>query len=86
MRGGEKVQWAAWMGLERPATPLRHILIERGRINRIAEAATMAPGGVQVLDVAGKWVMPGLMDLHAHNYRPAMLSNLVRFGITTVRD
>jgi hypothetical protein len=31
-------------------------------------------------------MIPGLMDLHAHLYRPALLPSFVYFGVTTVRD
>ncbi len=30
--------------------------------------------------------MPGVMDLHAHNYRPGLLAGFLYFGVTTVRD
>jgi imidazolonepropionase-like amidohydrolase len=30
--------------------------------------------------------MPGLIDLHAHTYRPDLLPGFVYFGVTTVRD
>jgi len=31
-------------------------------------------------------VIPGLIDLHAHTYRPDLLPNFVYFGVTTIRD
>lgn len=41
------------------------ILIEGGRITRIAEGRIVA-GGAAHLDVAGRTVMPGLIDAHVH--------------------
>jgi len=50
-----------------PAHPAA-ILIEGGHITQIAanETAFAIPKGAQVLDAAGKTVMPGLIDLHTH--------------------
>ena len=73
-------------GTGSPMTAPRDILIERGRIARIAPAGRLSAAGAQVLDAAGRVVMPGLMDLHAHAYRPDLLPGFVYFGVTTVRD
>ena len=69
-----------------PATAPRDILIERGRIKRIAVAGAISPGTAQVIDATGRFVIPGLMDLHAHIYRGELLPGFVYFGVTTVRD
>ena len=73
-------------GTGSPATAPRDILIERGRIARIAPAGSIPAAGARVLDAAGRVVMPGLMDLHAHTYRPDLLPGFVYFGVTTIRD
>ena len=45
----------------------RVLLVEDGRIARIAEAgAFTAPAGARVLRLDGTWVVPGLIDLHSH--------------------
>jgi len=69
-----------------PMTAPRDILIERGRIARIAPAGSISPGSAHVLDAAGRVVIPGLMDLHAHTYRPDLLPGFLYFGVTTIRD
>jgi Tol biopolymer transport system component len=69
-----------------PITPTRDILIERGRIARIAPVGSQPEGGVRVLDAGGRIAIPGLMDLHAHTYRPDLLPGFLYFGVTTVRD
>ena len=69
-----------------PMTAPRDILIERGRIARIALAGSLSTGGAHVLDAAGRVVIPGLLDLHAHTYRPDLLPGFLYFGVTTVRD
>ncbi|HJZ96068.1 MAG TPA: amidohydrolase family protein, partial [Candidatus Solibacter sp.] len=73
-------------GTGAPVTQPRDILVQQGRITRIALAGTIPSAGVRVLDAAGRVAIPGLMDLHAHTYRPDLLPGFVYFGITTVRD
>ena len=45
---------------------LLDILIEGERITRIAPSSADAPGGVPVVDIAGRQVWPTLVDMHAH--------------------
>ena len=73
-------------GTGTPPTAPRDILIERGRISRIAGSGTIRAPAAQVVDGSGGFVMPGMMDLHAHEYRPALLPGFSYFGVTTVRD
>jgi imidazolonepropionase-like amidohydrolase len=62
----------------RPGT----IIVERNRIARIAESsASDWPADARVLDVTGKTVMPGLIDLHTHlTYREPPLNDSVEPG------
>ena len=69
-----------------PLTAPRDILIERGRISQIAPAGTVSNGNAHVLDAAGRIVIPGLIDLHAHVMRPDLLPGSLYFGVTTLRD
>jgi imidazolonepropionase-like amidohydrolase len=51
------------------AEPIRDaIVVLRGdRIEQVGPAASFSlPKGARVIDVAGKWILPGFMDLHAH--------------------
>jgi len=73
-------------GTGRSLTDPRDILIEQGRIRQIATAGSLATGTTHLLDVAGRVVIPGLMDLHAHTYRPDLLPGFAYFGVTTIRD
>ncbi len=68
-----------------PATDPRDILIEGGRIARISVGGSIT-SKARVIDASGKFVMPGLMDLHAHTYRPDLLPGFLYFGVTTIRD
>jgi Tol biopolymer transport system component/imidazolonepropionase-like amidohydrolase len=73
-------------GTGEPATSPRDILIEQGRIKRIAPAGSLSTVANRVLDAGGRIVIPGLMDLHAHVYRPDLLPGYLYFGVTTIRD
>jgi imidazolonepropionase-like amidohydrolase len=73
-------------GTGEPMTAPRDILIEQGRIKRIAPAGSLSTGANRVLDAGGRIVIPGLMDLHAHVYRPDLLPGYLYFGVTTIRD
>jgi len=44
------------------------ILIESGRIVKVAgkSDAVPVPEGAEVIDAAGKWIIPGLIDSHVH--------------------
>src|SRR5580698_2858054 len=71
---------------------VRDVAVRDGRITAIAE--TILPSSAnEVTDVAGKLVLPGLIDTHAHVYQyvtgrfglnPDMVG--VRSGVTTVID
>jgi len=71
------------------------ILVTGQRIAAIGPSSSLAiPGGAQVLDATGKFLIPGLADMHIHltgageptGSRKFILPLLVANGITTVRD
>lgn len=49
---------------------LADILIRDGRIEGIYPAAGTVPQGEEVIDAHGMWVLPGLIDMHAHVREP----------------
>ena len=73
-------------GTGAPITGPREILVENGRIKRIAVSGSLSRTGAQVIDGGGRTLIPGLIDLHAHTYRPDLLPGFVYFGVTTIRD
>lgn len=82
LRGGDIIDVVA--GKKIPNTT---ILIKNGIIWKYGAATNIRiPKGAQVIDIAGKTVLPGLWDMHAHfqqvEWGPAYLAA----GITTVRD
>lgn len=48
------------------------LIIEKGRIQTIAPRGTLKdiPSAVKVIDASGKWVIPGLIDMHVHLREP----------------
>jgi len=60
------------------------IVLRGGRIASIGTAA--APAGVRVLDLKGKYVLPGLIDAHTHAADAAAFRRALESGVTTVRS
>lgn len=76
------------------------VLIENGMISRISSGKSIRAGkDVTVIDCTGKFIAPGMFDAHVHlatldlsdegvarKTTDSILSNMLRHGITTVRD
>lgn len=50
-----------------------------------ARAGFRMPGGVREVDVTGRWIIPGLIDAHAHAV-PWALPRYLAWGVTSIRD
>ena len=69
------------------------VVIKDNRIVSVGARAE-APAGARVIDVAGKTIIPGLVDTHAHMWplwgihwtRPWMYQAMLAYGVTTTRD
>lgn len=60
------------------------LILRDGRIESIGTAAP--PAGVRVLDLRGKYVLPGLIDAHTHADNFAAFRRALESGVTTVRS
>lgn len=69
-----------------PPTEPRDLLIEDGRIARIAALNTITRPGVETINAQGSYLVPGFIDLHAHIWDDLMLLAWLHNGVTTVRD
>jgi hypothetical protein len=61
----------------------RAVLIEGNIIRGVPPADAPAPAGAQVLDLAGKFIIPGLFDSHVH-WEAFMGELLVNHGVTSI--
>jgi hypothetical protein len=67
----------------------RTILVERSRIVAIGPASsTRVPADARVLDGSGRFLIPGLWDMHAHAvlFGPTSLTLYLANGVTGIRD
>lgn len=70
------------------ARPLRDmtVIVRAGRIERIARGAVRAPDGAQVIDLGGRWLLPGLVDAHVHFRSVDSARTALYSGVTTARS
>jgi len=71
------------------------VVVTNNRITAIGRSGSVrVPSGARVIDVSGKTIMPGYVDIHAHNWFgwglhrdqvTQLLANLA-YGVTTQRD
>jgi hypothetical protein len=61
----------------------RALLIEGNTIRGLLPADAPAPTGAQVIDLSGKFIIPGLFDSHVH-WDPFMGELLVNHGVTSI--
>ena len=78
-----------------PAQPNMTVVIEGDRITRLGQrGGTRAPKGARVIDGTGKFLIPGLWDMHIHTFfgnwvpggREVTLPLFIANGVTGVRD
>ena len=62
------------------------VVLANGRIERIAAGILQAPNGALVIDIHGRWVLPGLIDAHTHISNLAAARRALESGVTTVRS
>jgi hypothetical protein len=69
--------------------PLRHhtVVVEGGSITKLCTTNCDLPSDVKTIDGRGKWLIPGLHDMHVHlDGTKGMLALFVMNGVTTVRN
>ncbi|MFF0431131.1 amidohydrolase family protein [Streptomyces sp. NPDC004327] len=63
------------------------VVIEGGTVRAAGRLGTVSvPGGVEVLDAHGRWILPGLTDAHIHLSTAAEARAAVRQGATSARS
>jgi hypothetical protein len=65
----------------------QNVVIAGGRIRAVGPiASTSIPAGATVVDGRGRYLMPGLADMHVHLFGTEELPVFVGYGVLTVRD
>ena len=69
------------------AAPARNVtvVLDAGKVVSIGATAT-AGGAADTIDLAGRWVVPGLIDAHTHINNTAAMKRALESGVTTVRS
>ena len=62
------------------------VLVADGLVRAVAPAMARIPEGIVSIPADGRFLMPGLADMHLHLASPADLLVLLANGVTTVRD
>jgi len=65
------------------------VIVRDGRISEIGAASSVRlPAGASVIEGKGKFLIPGLIEMHAHTSktRASALGLFVAHGVTTIRD
>jgi imidazolonepropionase-like amidohydrolase len=63
------------------------VVIRGDRIERIGVRTAIAlPAGTRIIDGRGRYLIPGLMDMHVHLAATRDLALLLALGVTTVRN
>lgn len=69
-----------------PPKPNMVVIVRGGKIEAIGPAGSMdLPKRLPQVNVSGRWIIPGLIDAHAHLARWS-LPYYLAWGVTTVRD
>ena len=69
------------------AVPQRNvtIVLDAGKVTSIGGSEATA-GAADTIDIAGRWVVPGLIDAHTHINNTAAMKRALESGVTTVRS
>ena len=63
------------------------VVVHQGRISRIEEEAEISiPAGSAMVDGRGRFLMPGLADMHTHTWGEADFLLFITNGVTTIRN
>ena len=62
------------------------VVVRGDTIASVAPAGAAAPAGAQTVDATGKFLVPGLADMHVHWYDERYLGLFIANGVTTVRQ
>ena len=61
------------------------VSVRAGKITAISEGAPAAANGIKRIDLKGRYLLPGLIDAHAHIESPSAALRALQSGVTTAR-
>ncbi len=64
----------------------RDVFVSGGKITRIAATGAAAPSGARIIEGHGRYLLPGLMDMHVHMDDDKCVPFYLAYGITRVRN
>ncbi|MGM8216812.1 amidohydrolase family protein [Bacillaceae bacterium W0354] len=73
------------INVENGATFTGAIEVEGSQIKRIIKQGEVFPEGIETVDAKGKYIIPGLIDMHCH-INEGFAPHFVASGVTTVRN
>lgn len=74
-------------GLGDDPRPHQYVLVESGRILRVSDSPISVERGFTVISGKGRYLMPGLWDMHAHSFADITAMQLyLAAGVTGLRD
>lgn len=62
------------------------VTVRFGRIEEVRSLAAPLPAGARVIDLGGRWLLPGLIDAHVHLRTLESARAALRSGVTTARS
>src|SRR5262245_58189422 len=65
--------------------PGMSVSVREGRIAAVSDRAPAAAAGIRQIDLKGRFLLPGLIDSHAHIESPAAALRALQSGVTTAR-
>ncbi|MFE6857225.1 amidohydrolase family protein [Nocardia sp. NPDC057668] len=82
------IKGARWFDGTGAPSALRHLGLRGDRVAAVSAEPLDETGCPHVIDAAGKWVVPGMIDIHTHYdvevLQAPALAESVRHGITTI--
>lgn len=61
------------------------VSVREGKVTAISESAPAPADGVRRIELGGRYLLPGLIDAHAHIESPAAALRALQSGVTTAR-
>ena len=65
--------------------PNKYVLLKEGKIAAIENSEINVESHISIVDGEGKYLFPGLFDMHAHFGQPSWVPMYLHYGVTGIR-